>query len=254
MSILARRICYSITPLEHATPPTGKTMTQPPAIELRDVIFAYPGGHPVIDISRWRIERGSRVFLKGPSGSGKSTLLHLIAGLLLPQSGDITVCGECVSSLKAHARDRFRAREIGIVYQQFNLLPYLTVQDNLRVAEHFGSGKSPVSASALLQRLRLPEEQLHRRVDQLSVGQQQRVAIARALINAPSLLIVDEPTSALDADARDTFISLLLEVAAAQQATVLFVSHDASLTHYFDQVTDLASLNSAQGRESTHVA
>jgi len=229
-------------------------MTLPSAVDLRDVIFAYPGSTPVISIRQWRIERGARVFLKGPSGSGKSTLLHLIAGLLLPQSGEVSVSGKCVSRLRAHARDRFRAKEIGLVFQQFNLLPYLTIHDNLKVAMHFGSSASAASASTLLQRLGLPEKQLNHRVDELSVGQQQRVAIARALINGPSLLIVDEPTSALDTDARDAFISLLLEVAAAQQATVLFVSHDASLTHFFDEVTDLAVLNSAQAQEAVHAA
>lgn len=213
------------------------------AIELNDLRFSFVSGEPVLAIDHWRIAAGSSVFLCGPSGSGKSTLLHLLCGLLIPTSGNVSVCGSSLDSLTGRALDRFRAQTIGVVFQQFNLLPYLSVLDNLRLTRHFGSSKDSLEPQYLLERLHLPTALLDRRAGSLSVGQQQRVAIARALINRPALVIADEPTSALDADTRDAFINLLLEVAGEGRATVLFVSHDAVLRRHFDHSEDLPSLN-----------
>lgn len=226
-----------------------------PAIEINDLEFAYgPRAGRVLAVEQWSVPAGSSTFLRGPSGSGKSTLLHLICGLLAPSRGRLRVCGQDLQQLRGHARDRFRARHIGVVFQQFNLLPYLSVLDNLRLAERFGRAPEPLDPLELLRRLHLPEVLLARQAGSLSVGQQQRVAIARALINRPQLLIADEPTSALDSDARDAFIDLLLELAGEGRATVLFVSHDASLARHFDEAADLLSLNAAPAVADTRAA
>ena len=236
----------------NATQPDHAT-TDVPAIQLSGVRFAYSAGDPVIAIDDWRVPQGESMFLRGPSGSGKSTLLHLICGLLLPSAGSVAVFGTRVDALRGHARDRFRARRIGVVFQQFNLLPYLSVGDNLRVAAHFGRG-SPMQCETLVERLRLPRDILACRAGELSVGQQQRVAIARALINRPALIIADEPTSALDADTRDAFLDLLLETAAEERATVLFVSHDAALAPRFDSRADLPALNKSATERNSDAA
>ncbi|MEM0953416.1 MAG: ABC transporter ATP-binding protein [Pseudomonadota bacterium] len=215
------------------------------AIELRDLRFGYRREQTVLAIDEWNVPAGSSMFLRGPSGSGKSTLLHLICGILSPDAGSIAVCGQAIASLRGHARDRFRARHIGVVFQQFNLLPYLTVADNLRLAARFGRSNNPLDAKELLERLRLPVDVLQRQAGDLSVGQQQRVAIARALINRPELLIADEPTSALDTAARNAFVELLLEQAGQGAVTVLFVSHDSTLATHFDSTADLTALNTA---------
>lgn len=214
------------------------------AVEIRDLCFGYEDDKPVLAINHWRVSTGGSTFLRGPSGSGKSTLLHLVCGLLRPNKGSVSVCGTDLGSLRGPARDRFRARHIGVVFQQFNLLPYLSVLDNLRLAALFATGGAPDAAEALMERLRLSRDVLGRQAGALSVGQQQRVAIARALINRPALLIADEPTSALDADARNAFVDLLLELADDGRATVLFVSHDASLASHFEHRADLGELNS----------
>ncbi len=218
---------------------------QDSAVDIADLRFAYAGGPPVLAIDRWRLDAGSTTFLRGPSGSGKSTLLHLVCGLLAPTAGRVSVCGQDLGRLRGHARDRFRARHIGVVFQQLNLLPYLSVLDNLQLAARFGRAQHPLDPAGLLEQLRLPRAMLTRQAGALSVGQQQRVAIARALINRPALLIADEPTSALDADARDAFVELLLALAGRGRATVLFVSHDASLAPHFEHTADLTELNAA---------
>lgn len=224
-------------------------LKSPPAITIEKLLFSYgKKQQPVLKIADWQIEAGQRVFLSGASGSGKSTLLNLLSGMLVPQSGEIRLLGQAFSSLSARKRDKFRARHIGVVFQQFNLVPYLSVQANIELAAYFAGGKQYASTRArqLLQQLQLPASLLNQRADALSVGQQQRVAIARALINQPELLIVDEPTSALDANARDAFIKLLLACCDQQQSTLLFVSHDASLAQYFESHQSIQQINNLE--------
>jgi len=220
-----------------------------PALELHELLFCWPGSAmPALYIPQLAIAPGERVFLLGASGSGKSTLLNLVAGIITPQQGSIRLFGQELSTLGERARDRFRARNIGFVFQQFNLLPWLDVATNIRVACSFAGnaeGGSPARMLALLDSLQLDAALLSRRADRLSVGQQQRVAIARALINDPQLLIADEPTSALDSAARDGFIELLLQVQKERGITVVFVSHDAALARHFSRVLDMQVLNQA---------
>ncbi len=224
-----------------------------PVIEIENIAFAWKHGPQVLDVPAFRVEAGERVFLRGPSGSGKSTLLGLIAGVLAPQSGTIRVLGEDMSALSPSRRDRLRADHVGVIFQMFNLVPYLSVTGNVLLPLRFSPARRKAAgndaegeARRLLARLGLDDEALlSRRVSDLSVGQQQRVAAARALIGAPRLIIADEPTSALDADARDRFIALLSEEVTRTGASLLFVSHDASLAPLFTRAVDLAAINRA---------
>jgi putative ABC transport system ATP-binding protein len=225
-----------------------------PVISVADLSFAYqPNDRAVLTISRWQVEPGERVFLFGESGSGKSTLLNLLAGLLMANQGAINIQGTDLSRLTARQRDRFRASQIGLVLQQFNLVPYLSVLDNIILASHFARQKTSAvmsRAHQLLAEVNLTPELLTRPAHQLSMGQQQRVAIVRALINSPPLLLVDEPTSALDGKNRDAFMSILFALLDLHRSTLIFVSHDQSLARSFAQQLDLTSLNTAGGNDT----
>lgn len=222
------------------------------AIELSNVSYRYDKGSLASDlsISDWRVCAGQKLFLRGESGSGKTTLLNLIAGVLVPDAGEIRLLGELFSALSARKRDAFRAKHIGVVYQQFNLIPFVSVLKNVQLAAHFGATPSDQVESTLaelLPKLALSTDYLAKQASQLSVGQQQRIAIARALINQPKILLVDEPTSALDSAARDGFMEVLIELCDKFATTLLFVSHDSYLQQYFKDVLDIAQLNNAKG-------
>lgn len=224
---------------------SSATLSPTSAIEISNLKFTYPAASSVLCVPKWSINKGEHVFLSGPSGSGKSTLLNLLCGTLTPTSGNVQLLGHPFSSLSGSKRDKFRATHIGVVFQQFNLIPYLTVSQNIKAAVYFaaGNGQQQVTQqrlSFLLNALQLPENMASQRADSLSVGQQQRVAIARALINEPEILIVDEPTSALDTASRDKFMQLLKQV--SKKSTMLFVSHDPSLQQYFDIHTTMDAL------------
>ena len=237
------------------------TTTAPPALALSDLHFTYTRRQPdVIAIDRLRIEAGERIFLRGPSGSGKSTLLGLISGILEPRSGEVEILGQAMQTLSPSARDAFRAAHLGVIFQMFNLLPYLPVGENVMLPCRFSeerakqaqaAGGEQAEARRLLERLGLnPGEVWSQRASNLSVGQQQRVAAARALIGKPGLILADEPTSALDADSRDAFIALLKEECTASGAALLFVSHDGGLAEQFDRALDLQTLNTASVKET----
>ena len=220
-------------------------------VELNGVTFGYTAGLNVLEEVSLSVQPGERVFLRGASGSGKSTLLGLVTGILAPTSGSLRLFGLEAGRLSGAARDRLRADRMGVIFQMFNLLPYLSVVGNVTLACQFSAARrarvegAPVDdARRLLARLGLSDEALlQRSVRDLSVGQQQRVAVARALIGRPDLIIADEPTSALDADARDRFVELLLEEVSRSGASLLFVSHDAALGRHFDRAVDMAALN-----------
>ncbi|MGL6039700.1 MAG: ABC transporter ATP-binding protein [Deefgea sp.] len=220
-------------------------------IELADVQFTWPrAAQPTLNIPAFSLGRAERLFLHGPSGSGKSTLLSILTGIQVPQRGQVWMLGQNLVALSGPARDRFRADHIGYVFQQFNLLSYLSVLDNVLLPCQFSkirrhrAGNPQQQALHLLERLDLTSH-LNCAVNSLSVGQQQRVALARALIGAPEVLIADEPTSALDFDRRSAFIKLLFECADEQQTAVLLVSHDPQLALQFDRSVDLARINRA---------
>lgn len=221
-------------------------------VDIRNLRFSWPNGADVLSVRQFSIKRGEKLFLQGPSGSGKSTLLGIVAGVFAPTAGEATILDQPFHRMTAAARDRVRADAMGVIFQQFNLVPYLTLVENVLLTCRFSRARSErvgsteaqrtSSARSLLERLGLDEEARGRRsAAELSVGQQQRVAAARALIGSPSLVIADEPTSALDADTRNTFIDTLL--AEAKDAAVLFVSHDAALSKHFDRLTAMDSIN-----------
>src|SRR5205085_5208397 len=180
-----------------------------PMIRLERLRFAYNGSGDVLRLDQFVLEPESNILVVGPSGCGKTTLLHLIAGLLLPTHGSVIVDGQDLSALSAPARDRFRGRHIGIVLQQFHLLPTLTAMQNLLVAQSIaGLSVDRNAARAMLIALEVADRADHY-PHQLSVGQQQRVAIARALVNHPKLLLADEPTSNLDDESCASVADLL---------------------------------------------
>jgi putative ABC transport system ATP-binding protein len=239
-----------------AAPTTGA------AVRLEALRFRWGSGqHPVLVIDELRVARGERVYVEGPSGSGKSTLLALLAGVAVPEAGEVEVLGKRLDRLSAAGRDRFRAHHIGYMFQQFNLIPYLSMVENVllpcrfsrqrRTAVRRRSSTLEAEALRLLAHLDLGDEVLRSRpVTALSVGQQQRVAVARALRGSPGLVIADEPTSALDADRRESFLRLLFAECAESGATLVFVSHDAALERLFDRTLRLAELNRAASHPS----
>lgn len=219
------------------------------AIQLKKVAFSYANSAKknVIKIDNWSVPDGKKVLLCGPSGSGKSTLLNLICGLLLPNSGSIHTLGEQINHMNNHQRDAFRAKNIGYIFQQFNLVTYLNAIENIKLAHYFSANKQKSdishSASALLESLNIDRDDWYRPVNTLSIGQQQRIGIARSFINKPKLLIADEPTSSLDDDAKNNFISLIFKLCDENNSTLLFVSHDKHLEHHFDLVEDFSLIN-----------
>lgn len=227
----------------------------PPVIELHDLHFAWPGQPALLQIAHFSLGRGERLFLRGPSGSGKTTLLGLLGGVQLAQQGSVHLLGTSLKALSASARDGFRVDHTGYIFQQFNLLPFLSVQENVELpcrfsllrAERAGlrHGSIQQAATHLLAQLGLPAALFGRRADSLSIGQQQRVAAARALIGQPELVIADEPTSALDTDSREAFLRLLFAECQAAQSSLLFVSHDQTLAPLFDRSLSLSELNQA---------
>ena len=222
-------------------------VNEDPALSISDLAFQFDAETgPILKIKSWQLDRGKQVFLQGASGSGKSSLLTLLAGLQVPTMGEVRVLGTTISNLSNHERDRFRALNIGVVFQQFNLIPYLSVMDNILLAAKFGETEGSSvrqRATELLSRVNLKAELFERKSIDLSVGQQQRVAIVRALINYPALLLVDEPTSALDKANRDSFLTLLLEVLAENNCAMVFVSHDSDIGNHFSNRIELSELN-----------
>ncbi|MBM1219818.1 ABC transporter ATP-binding protein [Ponticoccus sp. SC2-23] len=212
-------------------------------LALRDLSFRWPGRAGfALTVPELTVARGEAVLLLGESGSGKSTLLSLICGTIMPDRGIVRIADEDVTRLSGGARDRFRAEQIGVIFQQFNLLPFGSVIDNILLPLRFAPrrrgrvAKPPDEAARLCAALGLPPELGRARAGTLSVGQQQRVAVARALIGQPPLIIADEPTSALDANSQSAFLDLLFAQLSASDTSLLMVSHDPRLGERFDRV------------------
>lgn len=211
----------------------------------------------VLDVPTFTLARGKSLLIHGPSGCGKSTLLNLLAGVLVPSSGSLQVLGRDLSQLKSAERDALRADQIGFLFQQFNLVPYLSLIDNVTLPCRFSEARRKRALSGgdslagvarrLLYAFGLKTD-LNRPITELSVGQQQRVAAARALIGGPALVIADEPTSALDPHLRDKFVEELFFSSQVASSTVILVSHDPELGRHFDEVMDLRDLNKAEER------
>lgn len=214
-------------------------MTGEIAVELKNVRFAWEQ-EVVLEIDRFEVRRGEKLFVGGPSGSGKSSLLSLLSGVTVPAEGSVELLGQDLSSMSNAQRDVFRADHIGYIFQMFNLLPFLTVLENVTLPLRFSKKRNARVSDAKAEGLRLlrhlgMEEFTERRVIDLSVGQQQRVAAARALIGGPEIVLADEPTSALDETNSRAFVDLLFQECENTGATLIFVSHDSSLAERFDR-------------------
>ena len=213
--------------------------------------YASPEGPPqlVVDVAEFMLAPEAQVAICGQSGSGKTTLLHLIAGILLPDSGTVTLAGNNISGLSESERDRFRAQNIGYIFQTFNLLPGFSCLENVLLSMSFGVGENRQTAAELLRRVGL-ENKFDATPRQLSTGQQQRVAIARALANHPKLVLADEPTGNLDAANAREAIKLIRETCRERNAALLLVSHDRQVLNQFETVLDFEKLNRVSaGRE-----
>lgn len=212
------------------------------AVSIRDLKFRYHDDGPLIlDISSFDVQTGEKVFLLGPSGSGKSTFLEVVSGVLPAKAGKLEVCGHDLTKKSAHERDVLRGSHIGYIFQSFNLVPYLSVQENIELPLLLNQERARrLKKDRVTEMKRLADHleigpYLTRPVSQLSVGQQQRVAACRALLGSPELILADEPTSALDQEVREKFIRLLFECCDETKAAVLFVSHDRTLIPLFDR-------------------
>ncbi len=224
-------------------------------LDIKNLSFLWKNsGSPIINLPEFELKEHEHVFLQGPSGSGKSTLLALIGGIILPKSGKIKLLGQDLKNLSRSGRDSFRVDHIGYIFQLFNLLPYLTIEENVLLPLNFShirakkAGKTKSDqirdAERLLKSLDLEEQLAEKKpVTELSVGQQQRVAVARALIGKPELIIADEPTSALDSDLCHSFLELLFAESKKAGSTLLFVSHDSTLGNFFNRKISMEEIN-----------
>lgn len=202
----------------------------------------------VIEVDRLELGAGEELAVAGESGSGKSTLLNLIAGILTPDSGRIVSDAQEISALSEPARDRWRAENMGYVFQSFNLLQGYSCLENVLLAMSFGWGVDRDWAEKLLRRVGLGDRLQHR-PRQLSSGQQQRVAVARALANRPKLVLADEPTGNLDHRNASEGIALIRETCQEVGAALLLVSHDREVLSRFPRVDSMATINRCKPEE-----
>lgn len=225
-----------------------------PVVEIAKLQFRYPSREQtVLQIAQFTLQKNEKIFLYGPSGTGKTTFLELIAGVLTPTAGKVQVLGKDLSTLSASERDRFRGLHVGYIFQSFNLIPYLSVRENIELPTRLLPERKKASPNLsedvqfLTERLGIVDL-LDEPVTELSVGQSQRVAVARALLGRPELILADEPTSSLDSDHREKFIELLFELCQKFSSSVLFVSHDRSMEKLFSRSVSLSEINKASQR------
>jgi len=212
-------------------------------ISLQQIDFRYPGSDFRLQVPQLTVAGGECVAIIGASGSGKTTLLDLIAGIRQPNSGRITVADTELASLPDRSRREFRLQHIGLIFQAFELLEYLTVRENLLLPYRLSSvAPMPADRSARLSTLADAmgiANRLQRYPEQLSQGERQRAAICRALITLPQLILADEPTGNLDPDNKQRVLDLLLQQVKIRQATLVMVTHDQDLLAPFDRVIDM---------------
>lgn len=198
---------------------------------------------PILDVPWLELALGEQMVVRGRSGGGKTTLLNAIAGLTTIDSGKIVVNGTDITRLPEAVRDRFRARNIGFVFQTFNLLAGFTALENVQLGMTFtGQRNDPQRAAELLRRVGLGHRLSHKPAA-LSVGEQQRVAVARALVNRPGLLLADEPTANIDPAHQQQVVDLLREVCRAENVAMLLVTHSPEVASQFERVENLETLN-----------
>lgn len=221
-----------------------------PLVDIQEMQFRWPKqAVDTLAIDTLTIEQHQHTFLQGSSGSGKTTLLNLLCGINVCSQGSLSVLGNELKTLSSQKRDRFRGDYLGVIFQQFNLLPFLTVKENIQLPCGFSKQRlqkindMTEEVSRLLDALDLAPALANKSITELSAGQQQRVAVCRALIGSPELIIADEPTSALDTKNRDRFLQLLFQEADREKSTIVFVSHDPTIAHHFSEVIELSTIN-----------
>jgi len=219
-------------------------------ISLRDVRFEYPHGGFSLDVAGLTVASGTRAAAIGPSGSGKTTLLNLISGIEQPAAGEVSTAGVRVDRLSPGARRSFRITTVGFVFQEFLLLEYLDVLDNILYPYRLHP-ELRLDASVRSRGRRLASDLglanlLDRRPSELSQGERQRVAIARALVTEPGLILADEPTGNLDPTTKQQALDLLFEQCDARSTTLLMVTHDHGLLDQFAQIVDVNGLGPAE--------
>lgn len=221
-------------------------------LQITQASFRWPKQQTdCLSIQQLQLKMGQSLFIHGPSGCGKSTLLNLIAGVISPTEGEVSVLPEIQGRIKKPNSDQLRADYIGYIFQQFNLLPFLNVVDNVLLSCQFSKRRAQntlqqfetleQAAQYWLDAFNIDKTLYHQPVNQLSIGQQQRVAAARSLIGHPALIIADEPTSALDDENAQHFIDTLIKHCKDIQSSLIFVSHDLRLANHFDQQFSLAT-------------
>ena len=215
-------------------------------IQAKELVYSYPTGGFSLRLPKLSIEPGETIAITGPSGSGKTTLLNIIAGILRPESGSLTIDGTELTRIDERTARNFRASRIGLIFQEFELLEYLTVQDNIllpyRINRQLSLSSAVRARATELTRRTGISDKLGRFPEQLSQGERQRVAVCRALITQPDLVLADEPTGNLDPKNKLTVRDLLLEMAREQNATLLTVTHDHDLVTHFDRTLDFSQL------------
>ena len=225
------------------------------AISLSNIKFSWGSAESdfQLKLNNFQLNRQESSILVAPSGAGKSTLLSLICGTIRPEEGTVRILDQSIENKSAAERDSFRADHLGIIFQQFNLIPYLSAIDNVLLPLHFSSNRKKKSgktqsklvleAERLLRALGIVPETLGRqKANTLSIGQQQRVAAARAFIGSPELIIADEPTSSLDEKSQDEFLDQLFSQKEVTGATLLMVSHNARVAKRFNKLIKLKDI------------
>ncbi len=211
-------------------------------IQIRDLTFGYPEGDFRLAIEALSVASGSSVAVVGASGTGKTTLLNLISGVSVPEAGSVVTNGVALGDLSDGRRRQFRLQNIGFIFQEFELLEYLSVLDNMLLPYRISSGL--LLSADVRERARMLADRvgigdkLGRYVHHLSQGERQRVAICRALLPAPALILADEPTGNLDAANTQRVLDIVFDYVGASQATLVCVTHDQSLLGRFEQVVD----------------
>lgn len=220
-----------------------------PALSIENLEYRYPGAaEPSVRVGSLKVGEGEHVVLTGSSGSGKSTILHVVSGLMDPTRGEVLIHGTDIHALTGAKRDRFRGRNIGMVFQTHNLLGGFSALDNVLAALMFSDrprGEHDAHARGLLERLGI--ERPGARVEELSVGQQQRVAVARAIACGPALVLADEPTAALDPEHAQRAVGMLEDACRSVGAALVCVTHDLGLVDRFDRHVRLSELAQLEG-------
>lgn len=215
-------------------------------IQITNLQFQYTDSTFRLDLPSWNVEAGKQCALIGPSGSGKTTLLSLLAGILKPNSGQIQISGRSIDQLTEPQRRNFRIQECGLIFQSFELIPYLNVLQNIQLPYYLNpileqTPETEVRACQLAEQLGI-SSYLERPVTSLSIGEQQRLAICRALITNPKLILADEPTASLDQANVDRVMEILFDYSKNSEATLIMSTHDSSLFSRFEQCLDFSEL------------